>query len=615
MGKTKKTTTNTAKKKSGIPRLLELAGEKKTLTVWCCILSTLSVFFELLPYFAIYKVLSELLKNAADVSQADTHKMLIWAGLGIGGMLIGYALMYVGGMLGHTAAYRTLYGVRVRLSEHIGKLPLGWFNRNAIGKIKQITEQDVEQIEVFIAHQFPDMVNTIVLLIVMIIVMFYLNPWLALASIVPIIIGFAAQFSMMFGQKAQIGLKEYYDALENINTSSVQYVRGMPSIKIFGQTVHSFRRFYQDIIKYRDFSTKYAKNFEPYYCLFRVLVLSLATFILAVGLFLFSGNPQNMAFAVTLLFFLVFAPGISVPVFKMTNIGQSMTSINEAVERIDAVMDEKEISEPSNAQVPDTYDITFENVSFSYGKNPPLVLKRINFTANQGQITAIVGPSGGGKSTIAQLIPRFWDVNSGSVKIGGIDIRDMRTETLMDSMSFVFQDSFLFSDTLYNNIAVGKPGASRDEVYAAAKAAQCHDFIENLPQGYDTLIGEGGVYLSGGEEQRVSVARAILKNSPILILDEATAYADPENEHQMQLALQELIQGKTVIIIAHRLMTIRDADKIIVLHDGQIEAQGSHEELMKNCDTYAGLWQAYTATSDWQLGRKSIADISINVIS
>lgn len=592
-----------SKKKGGISRLLELAGEKKTLVVWCCILSTLSVFFELVPFLAVYQVLGELLKHAADLSQANAKFMLSWAGYGIIGLLIGYALMYVGGMLGHTAAYRTLYGVRVRLAEHIGRLPLGWFNRNAIGKIKQITEQDVEQIEIFIAHQFPDMVNTIVLVLVMIVVMFSLNAWLALAAIVPILVGFAAQFSMMFGKKAQVGLKEYYDALENINTSSVQYVRGMPSIKIFGQTVHSFRRFYQDIIAYRDFSTRYAKNFEPYYCLFKVLVLSLATFILAVGLFLFSGNPQNMAFAVTLLFFLVFAPGISTPVFKLTNIGQSMTSITEAVDRIDRVMAEAEIREPESGKKPEHYDLVFDHVTFAYGENAPQVLKNVDFRAEQGQITAIVGPSGSGKSTIAQLIPRFWDVGAGSIRIGGVDVREMKTEDLMNSMSFVFQDSFLFSDTLYNNIAAGKPGATKEEVYAAAKAAQCHEFIKQLPNGYDTLIGEGGVYLSGGEEQRVSVARAILKNAPILVLDEATAYADPENEHQMQLALQELIRDKTVLIIAHRLLTIKNADKILVLKDGQIEAEGTHEVLMKNSRTYADLWRAYTATADWQLGR------------
>lgn len=549
--------------------------------------------------------MAELLRHAAEISQANIDFMVDWAMKGIVGLILAYVFMYFGGMLGHAAAYHTLYGIRVRLSEHIGELPLGWFNRNAIGKVKQIAEQDVEQIEKFIAHQFPDMVNTIVLLIVMVVIMFSLNPWLALACIIPIIIGFVAQFSMMFGKKAQEGLSEYYDALENISTSSVQYVRGMPSIKIFGQTVHSFRKFYQDIMSYRDFSTKYADNYEPIYCLFRVLVLSLATFILAIGIFLFSGDPQNMAFAITLLFFLIFAPGISTPVFKFNNLGSSMNNITEGVKRIDEIMTEIPIQEPAEGKNPQDYDITFENVSFSYGgENGPLVLKDISFCAEQGQITALVGPSGSGKSTIAQLIPRFWDVGAGKIKIGGVDIREIKTEDLMSCMSFVFQDSFLFSDTLYNNIAVGKSGATKEEVYAAAKAAQCHEFIERLPQGYDTLIGEGGVYLSGGEEQRVSVARAILKNAPILILDEATAYADPENERQMQLALQELIKNKTVLIIAHRLITIKNANKIEVIKGGQIESAGTHEFLLQNSKTYSAMWKAYTVSSDWQIAAK-----------
>ena len=595
----------TQNKKSGIPRLLELAGEKKSLLVWGCILSTLSVFFQIIPFWAVYNIMAELLQNAADFSKADTSFMLSWAVKGILGLLLAYAFMYFGGMLGHTAAYRTLYGIRVRLSNHISELPLGWFNRNAIGKVKQIAEQDVEQIEKFIAHQLPDMVNTIVLLLVMVVIMFGLNPWLALACIIPIIIGFTAQFSMMFGKKAQEGLSEYYDALENISTSSVQYVRGMPSIKIFGQTVHSFRKFYQDIMSYRDFSTKYADNYEPTYCLFRVLVLSLATFIFAIGIFLFSGDPQNMAFAITLLFFLIFAPGISTPVFKFNSFGSSMNNITEGVRRIDESMSEIPIQEPTDGKKPQGYEITFEHVSFSYeGKDSALVLKDVSFRAEQGQITALVGPSGSGKSTIAQLIPRFWDVGTGQIKIGGVDIRDMKTEDLMASMSFVFQDSFLFSDTLYNNIAIGKPGATKEEVYTAAKAAQCHEFIEKLPQGYDTLIGEGGVYLSGGEEQRVSVARAILKNAPILILDEATAYADPENEFQMQLALQELIKNKTVLIIAHRLITIKNANKILVIKNGQIENAGAHEFLLQNSETYSAMWKAYTVSSDWQITAK-----------
>lgn len=592
-------------KKRGISRLLELSGEKKNLTVWGCILSTINVFFQLAPFLAVYNIMAEVLRNASNLSNADTKFMISWAVKGIAGLLVGYIFMYTGGMLGHIAAYRTLYGVRVRLAEHISGLPLGWFNKNAIGKVKQIAEQDVEQIEKFIAHQFPDMVNTVAILIVMSVVMFSLNFWLSLVCIIPIIIGFGVQFSMMLGSKAEEGLKEYYDAMERISTSSVQYVRGMPSIKIFGQTVHSFRKFYDDIMSYRNFSTKYADNYEPCYCIFRVIVLSLATFILPVGIFILSGDPQNMAFAITLLFFLIFAPGIATPIFKFNNLGASMNNITEGVNRIDEIMSEMQINEPQEGKKPKGYSITFNHVSFSYEENDKhLVLNDVNFKAEQNQITALVGPSGSGKSTIAQLIPRFWDVKEGEILIGGVDIRDMRTDDLMKCMSFVFQDSFLFSDTLYNNIAIGKPGATREEVVAAAKVAQCHEFIEKLPKGYDTLIGEGGVYLSGGEEQRVSVARAILKNAPILILDEATAYADPENEYQMQKALQALIKNKTVLIIAHRLITIKNADKIEVTNNGKIESEGTHDYLMNNCKLYSSMWDAYTASSCWQITSK-----------
>lgn len=584
--------------------MLELAGQKKTLLVWGAILSTINVFFTLIPYLAVYHVMAELLQNASDFGGIDKQFMIAWAVRGMIALLAGYVFSYVGGMMTHIAAYQTLYGIRVNLSDHISGLPLGWFNRNAIGKVKQIAEQDVEQIELFIAHRFPDMVSTVALFVMMVIVMFGLNVWLALASIIPIIVGFAVQFSMMFGSKAQEGLKEYYDTLENINASSVQYVRGMPSIKVFGQTVRSFRKFYKDIIDYRDLITKYADNFEPCYVVFRILVLSLAAFIIPVGLFFLSGDPHNMAFAITMLSFLVFAPGISVPVLKFNNLGSSMNSISEGVTRIDEVLAEAQLKEPETGKVPENHAIRFENVSFSYGgSDAPMVLSGVNLEAKPGQITALVGPSGSGKSTIAQLIPRFWDVSSGNITIGGIDIRDIKTHDLMDTISFVFQDSFLFYDTLFNNIAVGKPGASKEEVYAAARGAQCHEFILQLPNGYDTLIGEGGVYLSGGEEQRVAVARAILKDAPVLILDEASAFADPENEYQMQLALQELIKNKTVIIIAHRLMTIRNADQIIVVKHGKIDGCGTHDDLLSHNPTYQNMWQAHTDSAQWQLER------------
>lgn len=588
------------KPKKGLARLMELAGEKKTLMVCSAVLSTVSVFLLLVPYLSIYCVLAELLRHADDIAAVDAAYVITWAVWGVVGLLLGYLFMYVGGMCSHIAAFRILYGIRVKLADHIGSLPLGYFNKNATGKIKKVVELDVERIELFIAHQLPDLINTAVMLVVIIVAMFSLDVWLALACIIPMVLGFAAQFSMMAGKKAKAGLKEYFDALESISTSSVQYVRGMPAIKVFGQTVHSFRKFYQDMLHYRDFSLRYTNNFERGYVSFKVILLSLATFFFPVGVYFLSKDPDHVAFAATLMLFLVLAPGISTPIFKLNSFASAMTTIAEGVNRIDDMLKEQPIPEPDNGHKPTGYDIAFQHVSFSYneqGGNE--VLRDISFVAQQGKITALVGPSGSGKSTIAQLIPRFWDVQKGTISVGGVDIRAMKTGELMDAMSFVFQDTFLFSDTLYNNILAGRPSATREDVYRAAKAAQCHTFIERLPKGYDTLIGEGGVHLSGGEAQRVSVARAILKNAPILILDEATAYADPENEYEMQLALGELIKGKTVLIIAHRLTTICEADQIIVLRDGTIADRGTHRELLARGGLYKNMWVAYTSSTDW----------------
>lgn len=590
------------KAKTGMARLLELAGEKKTLMVFSAVLSTVSVFLLLVPYLSIYYVLAELLRHAADISAVDAGYVIEWAVWGVAGLLLGYLFMYVGGMCSHIAAFRILYGIRVRLADHIGSLPLGYFSKNATGRIKKVVELDVERIELFIAHQLPDLINTAVMLVVIVVAMFSLDMWLALACIIPMVLGFFAQYSMMAGKKAKAGLKEYFDALEAISSSSVQYVRGMPAIKIFGQTVHSFRKFYQDILHYRDFSLRYTDNFERGYVSFKVVMVSLATFFFPVGLFFISQDPDHVAFAATLMLFLVLAPGIATPIFKLNNFASAMTTIAEGVNRIDEMLQEKAIPEPEQGAKPTGYDIMFRDVSFSYeGEGGKEVLQGISFVAPQGKITALVGPSGSGKSTIAQLIPRFWDVQKGAITIGGVDIRKMKTTELMDAMSFVFQDSFLFTDTLYYNILSGRPSATREEVYAAARAAQCHGFIERLPNGYDTLIGEGGVHLSGGEQQRVSIARAILKNAPILILDEATAYADPENEYEMQLALGELVRGKTVLMIAHRLTTICDADQIIVLKDGKIKDRGTHRELLARGGLYKNMWAAYTNSADWTI--------------
>lgn len=599
------------KKKTGIMRLLEIAGEKKGLLICSGILSMLSAIFMLIPYVSVYYILAELLSHAADLSSVDGPLMMRWGWIAFGSLTAGLITMYLGSMASHIAAFRILYGLRVQLAEHIGRLPLGYLTQTSIGTVKKTLEQNVEKIETFIAHQIPDMFNALTTVVVMFSVLFYLNFWMALVCLIAIVLGFGIQASMWMGEQANESVKLYYDALEEINTSAVQYVRGMPAVKVFGQTVHSFRRFYDDMVRYRDLCIRFSDSFQNGFAFFKTILASLLSFILPVGILLLGQDPTSMAFALVLMFFIVLGPGTAAPLYKFLYLSSSLRDISEGVDRIDAVFAEHPIPEPEHPKNPKTYSVEFDKVSFSYdaagASTRTETLSGISFVAEQRKVTALVGPSGSGKTTIANLIPRFWDVKEGAVRIGDVDVRQMKTEDLMDTVSFVFQDTFLFFDTLYENIRVGKPGASREEVYAAARAAQCHDFIERLPQGYDTLIGEGGVYLSGGEVQRVSVARAILKGAPILVLDEATAFADPENEFKMQMALRELVKEKTVIVIAHRLTSIREADQILVLEEGRIAERGIHAALLEKGGVYRRMWDAYTDAALWVIVKGGVA--------
>lgn len=598
-------------KKTGMARLLEIAGEKRGLIISSALLSSISAVCMLIPYVSVYFILKELLEHAASPGLADGATMIRWGVIALIGLAAGLVTMFVGGLVSHIAAFRILYGLRVKLTDHIGRLPLGWLNRNSTGAVKKTLEQNVEKVETFIAHHLPDLVHVAVITVLMIVVMFTLNVWLALACIIPIIIGFAVQIVLISGSKTKENIKLCHDSLEQMNASAVQYVRGMPAVKVFGQTVQSFRQFYQDMIRYRDYGVKLTDQFQHGSLIFKAILGSLATFILPVGVFLMNRDPGSIAFASVLLFFLVMAPGISAPMFKLMFLLETIRDINEGVERIDRILAEGEVPEPECPRKPTSFDVSFDQVYFSYGAESADsdALKNISFIARQGEVTALVGPSGAGKSTVANLVSRFWNVNKGTIRIGDVDIRDITTSDLMNNVAFVSQESFLFYDTVYNNIAIGKPDASPEEVYAAAKAAQCHAFIEKLPHGYDTLIGEGGVYLSGGEEQRISVARAILKNAPILVLDEATAFADPENEYEMQLALKALMSNKTVIVIAHRLSTIQDAEQILVMKDGQIVEQGRHEVLLSTNGLYARMWRSYRHADQWYMGKeKEVAE-------
>ena len=559
----------------------------------------------LIPYLAVYQVLNNLLEKAGEINNVDKEYLTDWGWIAFAGLIGGLLLLYGALMSSHMAAFRILYGLRVRLSEHIGRLPLGYLNNSSTGAIKKALEQNVEKIELFIAHTIPDLVNAAATVAVMFVLFFSLNGWMAAACLLAIVISILVQFSLMFGRKSKDFFRQYFDTSEQMSASAVQYVRGMPVVKIFGQTVASFRQFSQSIYAFKKYALHVCDTYQPGMVWFTVLLNSIVTFILPVGLLLLSREPGNVVLAGVYLFFIILGPGVAAPFHKLTFLASNTREIDEGVSRLDAIFEEKPVPEPVIPQSPHKHDIRFEHVSFSYENTKETTrteaLKDISFTAHAGEITALVGPSGSGKSTIANLIPRFWDVTQGAIKIGGINIREIATGQLMDRVSFVFQDSFLFFDTLYENIRVGKPDATEEEVHAAARAAQCDEFIGRLPQGYQTLIGEGGVYLSGGEEQRVSVARAILKNSPILVLDEATAFADPENEYKMQLALQELIKDKTVIIIAHRLSSIISANQIIVLKEGEIVQKGVHAELSRKEGVYKKMWDAYTDAFQWTL--------------
>ena len=582
------------KRKSGVARLFEIAGEKKGLLILAGILSAVSALCMLVPYWSVYEVLKELLLHGSKINELDSSVLMHWGWVAFIGLVAGLLLLYGALMASHVAAFRILYGLRIRLSEHIGRLSLGYLNGTSTGAIKKTMEQNIEKIENFVAHTIPDLVNVLATVVLMFII-----------CVVCIVCSIGLQFMNFFGKKAKEFMKIYYDTQERMSASAVQYVRGMPVVKIFGQSVRSFRQFNSEIEAYKSYALRVCDTYQSGMTAFTVLLNSLITFILPVGLLLLSREPQNIVLAAIYLFFIIMGPGVASPIYKLMYLGSSTNEIDEGVKRIDRIFDEQALPEAEVSRLPVSYDIEFRQVSFAYENKAETTrteaLKDISFTAPQGAITALVGPSGSGKSTVANLIPRFWDVSEGEICIGGINIKEIATEDLMNLVSFVFQDSFLFFDTLYENIRVGNTSATREQVIEAARAAQCHDFIESLPDGYNTRIGDKGVYLSGGESQRVCVARAILKNAPILVLDEATAFADPENEYKMQQAIQQLIKDKTVIIIAHRLSSIISAEQILVLKEGRLIQSGRHEVLSKTDGVYKRMWDAYTSAFRWQL--------------
>ena len=569
-------------------RLLQIAGQRKSLLLASCTLAVIHSVLSLVPYALVFYIIKELTQsqpNFTTVQQYVVYAIVI----------VSMVAFLLSGILSHIAAFNILYGLRKTITEKVGILPMGYLSHRNSGAFKKIISDDVERIETFVAHQIPDFVKAVALPLLTLGYLFSEDWRLALISCLPLLV-LVVIMPLMFGSKNQNLTQKYHHSLEEMSAGIVEYVRAMPVMKIFQQSAETFDKYGKKVLTFHRFVSDWIRHSSPPFAIFMSFASNAMLPVLALGLYLYFHNGLTLA---TLLFFLILGTGYMRPVFAMSNMAMQLQLIEQGVQQIDKILEASVLPETHTPQEPSHYDIRFDKVSFAYD-GEHYVLNDINFIAKEGSITALVGPSGAGKSTVGQLLSRFWDVQEGNISIGGVDIRQLSTEKLMQKVSFVFQDSFMFAQTMYENIRMGM-NKTKEEVIEAAKAAQIHDFIMSLPKGYDTLFGQQGVHLSGGEQQRFQLARAILKDAPILILDEATAFADPENEYKIQLAFSELIKGKTVLVIAHRLSTITSADQIIVFEKGEINTIGTHNELLQSSELYQRMWNAHNRAQDWNI--------------
>lgn len=580
------------KKKKSIKDIISYSEIKKGQLVGGILFVSLGMLLSICPILVIYKVIKSLFLYGK--LEQSTIQFCIY---GLAAVVLSYCLTYIGGILCHKFSYVLIANLKKKILFHIGNLPLGFFTGDNKSKIRQVLGSDMNQIEGYFSHQLPNLISTLALILAMIIVMLKINLILGLTTLLIIFVGLGIQIAIMAKIIKSGGLEKNFAILDQINSATTEYVKGMPEVKIFGTGAKSFKTFSKSVGEYRDFTSSMTSMIRPGFVSFRMFILSVATFIVPVGILLMSRN-NNLDFATVFIFYLILAPAISVSALKLRDFAEGMNLLNEVVLRIYEIIDQKELAIKNSEEEIKGHDLEFNNVSFSYGNEE--VLKNISFCAKQGEVTALVGYSGAGKSTIGTLIPRFYDPSEGSIKIGGVNIKNIPINVLMDNIAFVFQDSDLITDTVFNNVAMAKTGSTKEDVIKACKKARCHDFIEKLPNGYNTVLGKG-TYLSGGEKQRIAVARAILKDAPILVLDEATSFADSENEYLMQEALSELVKDKTVIMIAHRLNTIEHANQILVISDGKIAERGKHEDLILADGIYKRLFDIYKKTNIWQM--------------
>ena len=588
-------------------RLWQLTFRYKILIILACLFSIISVATAFVPFISVYYIVYEIIMSLANKQVLNNEFIIHYGWLAFIAAASSLFFNFLALCFSHNAAFKTLYHLKYNFIRYLSYLPLGFYSEHSSGELRKIVDDDIEKIEIFIAHQLPDMVGSFATPVIILIILAVFDWRLGLATLVPIILAYIVLISGYRRKDIKNNMQEFQSRLVNMSNASVEYIRGITVIKAFNQTFFSFKRFYESIKAYQEYCLKFIYCFKYHMAFFLLILNNIYLFIIPVMILLL-GSTDNYANSILAsIFYLIFSLALPAPFFKLLYVSQGLQKAVQSVENMDRILNEKPLTEPKSGLEVEHYDIGFHDVTFSYNKiqdneaSENNALSHISFTAKQGTTTALVGLSGSGKSTLSLLIPRFFDPDEGSIKIGGVDIKQMKSEYLLSLVSFVFQDVFLFKQSILDNIKIGKPDADLDEVIAAAKAAQCHEFIEKLPDGYQSVIGAKGLHLSGGEMQRLAIARALLKNSPILILDEATSFADPENEYKIQLALKVLMQGKTVIMIAHRLSTIKDADQIVVLDKGRIVEKGTHGQLIDKHHTYYQMWQYYKQTLNWQM--------------
>lgn len=588
------------KKKSDLSRLMQYAGGHRYLTYSSWILSVLSALLALVPFVYIWMIIREVLNAAPDYGSAQRLTFYGWMAVAFAVLSV---IVYISALMcSHISAFRVAANMRRDCMRHIVKLPIGTVESIGSGKLRKIVTDSSAATETYLAHRLPDKAGAIATPIGLLVLLLIFDWRLGLLSLIPVILGFLIM-TKMTGSRMEAKMKEYQDALADMSNEAVEYVRGVPVVKTFGQTVFSFKRFKGSIDRYEKWVIAYTKDLRMPMMIYTTAINAVFAFLIAGGIIFTRGGVTN-ELLLNLLFYVIITPVISTTLTKIMFMSEDSMIVADAIKRVDSVLDAAPLSETGAPKTPRDNSVRLRNVSYSYDGIKD-ALHDVSLYIKPGETAAFVGPSGGGKSTLASLISRFFDPVSGSVEIGGTDIRDIRKEELMDMVSFVFQDSRLIKTSILENVRMAKPGASREEVMQALLAAQCGDIIEKLPNGIDTVIGAKGVYLSGGEQQRIAIARAMLKNAPILILDEATAFADPDNEVLVQKAFTEMAKNRTVIMIAHRLTTVRNADRIYVLKDGEIEESGSHGELVEKGGLYSRMWNDYQTSVNWKVGAKN----------